>query len=325
MNSSWPEALRTAWAELAQNPPQNRQFRTRRLSEDLLIDAYAALRAVDDAPCLLIEASPPAEIGFEVGGMRLGIVAGERMPLLVLSLEDRNSLDLFTTVCGDALAASDTDRKTALTDFLARLDAWRRFLRERRIGLSRNETVGLLGELLVPTELLQAWPAALGCWKSPDDGLHDFEYGGHALETKTSLGPAASVRISGLDQLDNAGLRRLDLLHVKLIEAPDGVSLELVVARIKGLLKGEAAVRAFDNALLRRGLTPDDAAARTAPRVQIRTVDSYNVDAGFPRLERASLPQAITEAEYTLDVRALSPFAADTSEVLRLFRGEAPS
>lgn len=226
MSSSWHEALRTAWTELARYPAQNRQFRTRRLSENLPVDAYAALRAVDDAPCLLIEASPPGEVSFEVGGMRLGIVAGERMPLLVLSLEDRDSLDLFSTVCADALAASDTDRSTALADFLARLDAWRRFLRERRSGLSRNETVGLLGELLVLTELLQISPAALDHWKSPDDGLHDFEHGGHALEIKTSLGPAASVRISGLDQLENSGLRRLDLLHVKLIEAPDGASLD---------------------------------------------------------------------------------------------------
>jgi hypothetical protein len=54
-------------------------------------------------------------------------------------------------------------------------------------------------------------------------------------------------------------------------------------------------------------------------------MDSYNVDVGFPRLERAGLPQAITEAEYTLDVRALALFATDTPEVLRLFRGEVPS
>jgi hypothetical protein len=52
---------------------------------------------------------------------------------------------------------------------------------------------------------------------------------------------------------------------------------------------------------------------------------AYNTGAGFPRLERASLPQAIAEAEYSLDVRALSPFAADTSEVLRLFRGKSLS
>jgi hypothetical protein len=247
------------------------------------------------------------------------------MPLLVLSLEDRDCVDLFTTVCADALAASDTDRSTALADFLARLDAWRRFLRERRSGLSRNETVGLLGELLVLTEILRFWPAALEHWKSPDDGLHDFEHGGHALEVKTSLGPAASVRISGLDQLENSGLRRLDLLHVKLIEAPDGTSLDSVVVQMKNLLRSEASVRAFENALLRRGLMPDDAAARAAPRVQLRTIDSYKVDSGFPRLERASLPQAITDAEYTLDIRALSSFAAETPEVLRLFQGEALS
>jgi hypothetical protein len=321
MSSFWQEALRTAWLELARYPAQNREFRTQRLSERLPIDAYAGLRAVDNAPCVLIEASPSADTSFEVGGMRLGIVAGDRGQLLVLSLEDRDGLDLFATVCADALAASDTVPNTALTDFLARLDAWRRFLRERRSGLSRSETVGLIGELLVLIELLTVEPDALTHWKAPDDGLHDFEFTGHALEVKTSLGAASSIRISGLDQLETSGFRRLDLVHVKLIEAPDGASLESIISRIRSLIRNEASIRTFENALLRRGLMPDDAAARAAPRVQLRVIDSYNVSADFPRLNRGRLPQAVVEAEYVLDTRALSAFAADISPVLRLFSG----
>ena len=325
MSSSWQEALRTAWTELARHPAQNRQFRTRRLSEHLPIDAYAGLRAVDDSPCLLIEPAPTSETNFEVGGMRLGIVAGDRAPLLVLSLEDRSRLDLFTTVCADALAASDTDRNTAIPGFLARLDAWRRFLRDRRSGLSRAETVGLLGELLILIELLGLRPDALADWKSPDDGLHDFERGGHALEIKTSLGPASSIRISRLDQLDSSGLRKLDLLHVRFIEAHDGITLESAIDRIRTIISDDASLRAFDNALLRRGLMPDDTAARAAPRVQLRAMDGYGVDGDFPRLDRLRLPQAVIEAEYTLDVRALTAFATDASEVLHRFNDGGPA
>jgi hypothetical protein len=323
MSSSWQEALRAAWLDLARHPAQSRQFRSRRLSESLPVDAYAALRAVDDAPCLLIEPAPSSDTSFEVGGMRLGIVAGDRGPLLVLSLEDRNRLDLFTTVCADALAAADTDRNTALSDFVVRLDAWRRFLRDRRSGLSRIETVGLLGELLVLTELLGLSAEALSEWKSPDDGLHDFERRGHALEIKTSLGSASSIRISRLDQLDSSGLRKLDLLHVKLIEAPDGNTLDDILARIRTMLSNDSALRTFDNALLRWGLMPDDTAARTIPRIQMRAIDGYHVDGDFPRLERSRLPQAVVEAEYQLDARALTAFSADAQSILREFSGGA--
>jgi hypothetical protein len=230
----WSERLRSAWQELARHPAQSRAYRSRRLSDQLQLNAHAALRAVDEAPCLVIEGTAPGEAHFEVGGMRLGVVRDERGPLLVLSLEDQSQIDLFTTVCADAISASK-GKSQALPIFLDRLDAWRRFLRERSSGLSREETVGLIGELLVLAELISLDRAAAGFWEAPD-GLHDFSREGHALEVKTSLGPSAQIRISTLDQLDVSGLRRLDLLHVRLIESPDGATLGTIISDIMARL-----------------------------------------------------------------------------------------
>jgi hypothetical protein len=318
MNPLWSERLRDAWQELVRHPAQNRAYRTRRLSEQLQLDAYAALRAIDGAPCLVIEGIAPLEGHFEVGGMRLGIVRDERGPLLVLSLEDRDRIDLFTTVCADAISASDGNDQ-ALPVFLDRLDAWRRFLRERNSGLSREETTGLIGELLVLAELVALDPAALVFWEAPEDGLHDFHHQGHALEVKTSLGPAFLVRISTLDQLEITGLRRLDLLHVRLIESPDGTTLGTIVSDIMARLE-EPSRRAFENALLRRGLMPDDTAARSSPRVEMRAIDAYRVEATFPRLGRRDVSQAITDAQYSLDVRALASFSTPISSTLGQFQ-----
>lgn len=317
MNQVWSEQLRGAWQELARHPAQNRTYRTRRLSENLQLDAHAALRAVDSAPCLVIEGIAPAENHFEVGGMRLGVVRDERGPLLVLSLEDSDRIDLFTTVCADAISASDGSNPP-LRAFLDRLDAWRRFLRERSSGLSREETTGLIGELLVLRELVARDRSAGAFWKAPEDGLHDFLRQGHALEVKTSLGPSSQVRISTLDQLDTSGLRRLDLLHVRLIESPAGTTLETIVADIMEQLE-EPSRRAFENALLRRGLMPDDSTARSSPRVEMRVIEAYQVEAGFPRLERTTVPRAVNEAQYALDVRALAGFLTTTSSVFDEF------
>lgn len=317
MNPLWSEHLRAAWQELARHSAQSKAYRTRRLSDELPLNAHAALRAVDGAPCLVIEGIAPAEGHFEVGGMRLGVVRDERGPLLVLSLEDRDRIDLFTTVCADAISASEGNDQ-ALPVFLDRLDAWRRFLRERNSGLSREETTGLIGELLVFVELLSLDRAALSCWEAPGDGLHDFQRGGHALEVKASLGPASQIHISTLDQLDITGLRRLDLLHVRLIESPDGTTLGTIVLEIMARLE-EPSRRAFENALLRRGLMPDDTAARSSPRVEMRAMDGYHVGAAFPRLGRTNVPEAVSDAQYALDVRALTNFSTPASLVLEHF------
>jgi len=318
MSPAWTELLREAWQELARHPAQSRAYRTRRLSEELQLEAHAALRAADAAPCLVIEGIAPAENHFEVGGMRLGVVRDERGPLLVLSLEDRDRIDLFTTVCADAISAAE-GRDRPLGVFLDRLDAWRRFLRERSSGLSREETTGLIGELIVLEELLTLDHAALSFWEAPDDGLHDFHREGHALEVKSSLGPSSQVRISTLDQLDIIDLRRLDLLHIRLIESPGGTTLGNIITTIMARLD-ESSRRTFENALLRRGLMPDDSAARSTPRVEMRSIDAYQVGAAFPRLGRANVPQAVSEAQYALDVRALTAFSTSAASVLEQFR-----
>lgn len=325
MSVEWQDVLRAAWAELSRHPARTRQFRTQRLSPTLELGAYAGLRAADESPCLLIEADVAPASLFEVGGMRLNTYPGDNGPLLVLTLEDADRADLFATVCADAVAAAaNAPPDEALPQFLARLDAWRRFLRERRAGLTRNETVGLLGELLLLERLMHADGSTLATWTSPDDGLHDFLVRGQALEVKTSLGSTSALRISTLDQLDPSGLRRLDLVHVRLVETPDGRSLGNVIAAVERALPDDGARRAFANALLRRGLMPDDLAARSVPVIDVRSFTAYAVGERFPKLVRAVVPAAVQDAEYSLELRAIDAHTIDFEAAITEFaRGPA--
>jgi hypothetical protein len=320
VSDDWPDALRSAWAELAHHPARARQFRTKRLSPTLALGIYAGLRAMDDAPCLLIEAEVPATCLFEVGGMRLNSYAGEDGPLVALTLEDPSRADLFATVCADAVSsATEAPADETLSGFLARLEAWRRFLRERRAGLTPNETVGLLGELLVLERLQAAGVIDLACWTAPDDALHDFLLHGHALEVKASLGSVSQIHISKLDQLDATGLRHLDLIHLRLVETPDGRSLSDVIANIERTLPTERSRREFENAILRRGLTPDDLAARSVPRVDTRSFSAFAVTTDFPRLTRTTVPAAVHDAQYSLELRAIGAYAVDFNDVVSRF------
>lgn len=318
--TSWPDLLNDAWNELAQIAPIARQYRSRLISTNVVLEVRAGMRAVDDAPCLLLQTTPPPDALFELGGMRLSLVPDDAGPMLVLSLEDGSRRDLFVTICADVIAAAvSADRDEALEQFLGRLNAWRQFLRDRRDRLSRSETVGLIGELIVLEKLLGSDPACIRCWESPGDGLHDFLRSGHAIEIKTGIGPSPVITISRLDQLDTSGLNRLDLLHLRLIETSDGRSLRDIIASVSDLLPDMAARGVFQNMLLSRGLFPADESARSDPKVQLRAIDCYGVTNGFPRLVRSMLPLAITDASYTLEVRALVAFAADTTAVVEAF------
>ena len=316
----WLDALNAAWDELAQINPIARQYRSKIISADTALEIRAGVRAIDSAPCLMLQTELLPDALFELAGMRLSSVLDAAGSHLVLSLEDSNRRDLFVTICADVVAAaSQPDQNTALAQFLARLDAWRQFLRDRRDGLSRIETVGLIGELLVLERLIDVEASCLSSWQAPLDGLHDFQRNGHALEVKTGLGPASEITISKIDQLDIVSVRRLNLLHVKLIESPAGRSLHDIIVNLNTALPDDAHRRSFENLLLRRGLLPGDDTARSKPRVQLRAIDAYSVEDGFPRLVRSGLPIAIIEATYRLDIRGISSFSEDATAVLDAF------
>jgi len=318
----WEARLRAAWADAASRSGQERRFRTQRLSPDLRLDVHAGLRFTDNALCLVIEAPAPAEAHFEAGGMRLSTAADDHGPLLVLSLEDSVRADLFTNVCADVVAAAAAaPQGEELSAFLARLDAWRRFLRDRRSGLARHEVVGLIGELTVLVDLLRRDSSALALWTAPDDGLQDFVRDGVAMEVKSTIGTATALRISRLDQLETTGLSRLILMHVLMVQTEGGETLRDLIARVLSLLPGDNEQRLFQNALLRRGLMPDDEEARVQPAILVRAIEAYQVADDFPRLTRSTVPGAISEAQYEIELRDIVGFRIDAPQTLADFVG----
>lgn len=320
-------ALLEGWRGLSEVAGGDRLFRTRRLPRPHGLDLRMGLRETDAAPCLVIEpgAAGQAVGAFETAGLRLSRAADPAGVLLVLSLEEPSRRDLFAEICSDSirsvLRAEVQGEGDLLPVLAARLSAWRTFLRDSAAGLSLREIVGITGELLVLDRLLDVGADGVALWKAPDEGLHDFEFLGHALEVKTSLGPARRMHISTLDQFDDAGLASLHAAHVRLIEAADGETLDHIAARISARLSGERERSAFANALLRRGVPPGGL-ADAGPRVGCAGVDFYVVRDGFPRLRRRDVALGIADAEYQVEVRALTDFAADAEAVLARFGGE---
>lgn len=321
-------ALLAQWRELAQVTPGDRLFRTRRLTSLRRLDLRVGLRETDGAPCLVTSPGGAGEAvaTFETAGLRLSRAADPGGVLLVLSLEEPTRRDLFAEICSDCIRSVLRGEENGEGDLVsllaARLAAWRAFLRDQSGGLSRREAVGIIGELLLLDQLLDHGADAVGMWTSPDGGLHDFEQAGNALEAKTSLGAAQRLHISTLDQLDEAGLASLHVAHLRLVEATNGETLEEIADRIESRLGGERLRGAFRNALLRRGLAPG-AVADAGPHVRLAGTEFYAVHEGFPRLRRGDVGLGIVEAEYQIEVRALTGFQVDAAAMFGVFRNLA--
>jgi hypothetical protein len=308
-----PADLGALWVRLAEAGTGQLRFVSLRIKGTGLLDVHAALRTADNSPCLLFDTREnlSADIEFEVGGMRCTRVPTDAGQSLVLSLEDASRRDLFAALGTDVIGyAANESGAGALPAVLTRLNAWRLFLRSTSDGMSRSEIIGLIGELRILHDLLVEDAALLSAWRAPDDGIHDFEHFGHALEVKATVGPGAHVTISRLDQLDDCGLDRLDLVHVRLYETPQGECVDDLVERISAMLLDGEARRQFSNALLRRGLSPDDRRARSGLRTSQHQAVAYRVEAGAPRILRGNVPPAITDVSYVLDLGQLTSSAA---------------
>lgn len=310
------------WLRLASAGGCQRQFRSLRAPDTGALNVHAAIRTVDGARCLLFDLPAPdeAEAGFEAGGLRLTRVALDDGLAFALLLEDAARSDLFTTICADVITFADAeDSARALRLVMERLEAWRQFLRSISGGMGPQEAVGLVGELLVLEALLRRDPALLATWRAPNGGLHDFEHAGHAIEVKTTVGPGWRVTISTIDQLDTVGLERLDLVQVRLFETSAGDTLEEVIDRISTLLFDEGDRRTFSNAILQRGLAPDDRSARRGLRTALQHMASYAVDDDFPRLRRGDVDGAIVSLRYVLDLAQLQSSAGPVATTFDSF------
>lgn len=315
--------LEALWSRLATAGAGARRFVSLRVDDAGFLDVHVAVRSVDRAPCLLFDLADPESVGdveFEVGGMRCSRGATDTGQSIVLSLEDGTRRDLFGTLTADLIAhAADLPSASALASVLIRLDAWRLFLRTVADGLKHSEVIGLIGELRILRELVQADSRLLFTWRAPDDAIHDLENRGHALEVKATLGAGSRITISGLDQLDEAGLEVLDLVHVRLYETPEGECIDDITGTIMAHLPDDQTRRLFKNALLRRGLSPDDRRARTGVRTGLQQVAAYRVTAKFPRIVRVDVPSGIPEVSYAVELAAAADLALPWAEVSTAF------
>jgi hypothetical protein len=225
-----------------------------------------------------------------------------------ISLQNPGLEPVFAALCEDVIASTEAgvaDAELAAT-VSRRIQHWRALLERDSAGLGDAALQGLIGELSVLEHVvMRRLPLgdALASWTGPFGAPQDFRLpSGERIEVKAVRGPATSVQINGLGQLD-AGGDPLTLAVVRTqvtaASAPGAVTAPALIAQLWESLAAEPdARRVFDRALA--ALRWHEHPSHEEFAVRVLGIDAYAVDESFPKLIAGQVPAGVLEANYTV-------------------------
>ena len=193
------------------------------------------------------------------------------------------------------------------------LARWRAFWSVKTSGISREEALGLFGELW----FLRRWlgnlnAATIRCWQATESARHDFQWAQASVEVKTaatqSAGPPVH-RITSLEQLADPEQGNLFLFSLQVCnDALAANTLQNLANAITADLRDDfVALEEFNGKLAARGYSLESQFATMPLRILGERL--YRVDATFPRIIRESFgtsgaPQGVVGVSYELDLSA---------------------
>jgi hypothetical protein len=236
---------------------------------------------------------------------------------LVLRLVQADLKPQFTRFVEDLVVVLQVPSMPPAPTVIARLVRWQRlFMPGANPVLGDRELRGLCAELdfLVDQAIPKAGVnAAIASWCGPFDAPKDFVFEQDEVEVKATHSQSRTVRISSLEQLSDEGrtlnlwLRPVELVVPK---SPGSPTVSDLVASARAAASTNAvAARRLDEALLAAGF--EDLPEYADIGVRFGRSRCYRVTDSFPRLQRPTLPAAISSCEYDLVVSALEPYRID--------------
>ncbi len=273
---------------------------------------------------LLVRVDPTHEIRLPRAVAGLGISVRRLHPTgqpdaswIDLASGDESWRRPFCGLCADVITELPTAGSPDPAPVFAVLERWRRFWDVNRDGLTRDEQVGLVGELWFLLEWLpRLTVASVSAWQGPLRGRHDFVSDTLSVEvkaTRTGTGPVVH-RVARLDQLDEPGAGQLYLLSLRAVPDPLGeASLDDLLHRVRvaAASVGPTCTALLQDRLSAIGVTPADE-GRYRERLRIAQQELFLIDGAFPRLIPDSfpdgLPGGVVDVAYSLDTSACQPW-----------------
>jgi hypothetical protein len=194
------------------------------------------------------------------------------------------------------------------------LGGWRDILR-REVALSREQEIGLIGELLVVRSLIHQFgpETSIRSWIGPTGEEHDFGLSQLDIEVKTTASETRTHWISNPDQLRAISGRELRLISIMLTPRYGNGSFNLpeLTRSIESLAGASRAE--FMKRLEAVGYHPDDADMYTTYWMFRDQVLEYAVDQDFPKITGIELDRIgissrqVPDLRYRLSMVGLTP------------------
>ncbi len=238
--------------------------------------------------------------------------------LYVIRLLDMNLSKVFDSLCIDlvkevSLTNGDDDFVRLLK---TRVQSWQKLFAATDDGLlSSNQVIGLIGELKLLLDLVQAGYMSLGsavaAWQGPYGADQDFIMENSAIELKTIRDDIDAVGISSLEQLNVELIENLQLVifgYKKVAyEDPAGLTLNALVVELGTICHQYPLIlRELNSALLEGGYVYNE--SYDYIRIAIVRKDVFDVGNNFPCLLQSHVPAGIIDAQYKISRQYINPF-----------------
>jgi hypothetical protein len=247
---------------------------------------------------------------------------------LYMRLLDASQVDIFKALCSNLMSATRSLNRNqdsaGIQIILTRLMRWQELLKVRKEKLlTKNQVLGLFGELLFLKELLLTRLSpmvAVTAWRGPYGDEQDFLVGNWMVEVKTQLSSSdRKLHISSVDQLDITSGQILvchQILGLADAKEHSARSLNTLVDEILGIFIQDHSDAAdmLQAVLIEFGYISRE--EYDDPFWMLGERAYYDVTDEFPALRASMLPTGVEDVRYSIKVESCSPFIVAESEII---------
>ena len=251
-------------------------------------------------------------------------------PFVGLSQLPNSASDIFEIVVEDLRSQLEAieNIEESLSVIIRVLTKWKEFFAaDKELLMSEERQQGLYGELLFLSECLNSQGVeAVLHWAGSENETHDFYFGPHAVEVKTTSAQAPYFAyISSEYQLDNSDIPGRLFLHFYALRRSysGGEKLPERIAAIRSRLCEDVSIlQKFDEKLKKYGYF-DEAAANYTVGYYRRDTYCFAIGNGFPRITKATIPLGVADLTYRVSIMLCMPYAQDIKSVFKILKGGA--
>ena len=245
---------------------------------------------------------------------------------LALTRKSGGIEEFFKIMVNDVIGALDlaavygADETKLMKTFIGRVSSWQEFMRKGTHSLSPESEIGLIGELVVLQEIINAGVysvVAIESWVGPLDGVQDFEIGTGTLEVKSTVSTSGFLaKIGSLNQLDDSFRQPLFIAGIRLVQTANGQTLPDIIRKIRCELENRSESDGLLTDRLLAGGYIDAHAEHYTRKFNLAEMLLLEVSNTFPRLISGNVPLGIIKALYEIDIEKVEGENLCMAEVL---------